>query len=277
MSQSKHPLESFQQYFTVRAAISLRDRQETYRIRYRVYCEEFGYEPAARFPNHMETDPFDDSSFNCLIIHVATGMAAGCVRICPASVSGVDQPLPYERSCAESLDPGAMVRVTPLRDRICEASRFAVDAAFRRRSGEALTRFGEIAALDLSDHERRTFPLVSVALMLAGTAMAEQLGRPHMFAVMEPFLPRLLKRSGMVFRRMGQDLDYHGIRAVYITDTREFVRDMAGEFRELYTWIHGHLEPLVSVAPMPRSARPQVHAGNSNRAVLTCARARGRS
>ncbi len=242
MVESKQPLDYFQRYFAVRQALTSRDCQETYRIRYRVYCEEFGYEPADRFPDRMETDELDDMSAHCLIVHVASGMAAGCVRMCSASANGVAQPLPYEKCCTASLDPVAMADFTAPRDMICEASRFAVDGAFRRRSGESLTRFGEIASLSLSDSERRTFPLISVALMLAGNAMAELLQRPYMFAVMEPFLPRLLKRSGMVFRRMGRDVDHHGIRAVYVTDTREFVRDMAPELRELYCWISSELE-----------------------------------
>ena len=150
MAESKNPLASFPEYFSIRLAVTPPYRQETYRIRYRVYCEEFGYEPAERFPNHMETDGFDGISTHCLITHLASGMAAGCVRMCPASINGVDQPLPYDQCCADGLDPVAMAGVTAPRDMRCEASRFAVDGAFRRRSGETLTRFGEIASLDLS-------------------------------------------------------------------------------------------------------------------------------
>lgn len=241
MIESKTPLDSFQHFFSVRPAVAHPDRHETARIRYRVYCEEFGYENPNRFPNQAETDAFDDHSVHCLITHVASGMPAGCVRICPATVDGEHRPLPYDLCCVASLDPEALASIDAPRDRLCEASRFAVDGAFRRRSGETFSRFGEIASLDLSDRERRTFPLISVALMLAGTAMAELLERPYMFAVMEPFLPRLLKRSGMLFQRMGRDVDHHGVRAVYVTDTREFVRNMDGEYRQLYTWIHGEL------------------------------------
>lgn len=242
MAESKSPLENFQEYFSVRRAVTPPYRQETYRIRYRVYCEEFGYEPAEHFRNHMETDGFDPISTHCLITHLASGMPAGCVRICPGSVNGVDQPLPFDLCCADSLYPEAMARVTAPRDKMSEASRFAVDGAFRRRSGEALTRFGEIASLDLSDMERRTFPLISLALLLAAAAIANLLGRPYVFSVMEPFLPRLLNRSGVAFLRMGQDVHHHGLRAVYLADARDFVRDMDAEFLKLYDWIHRELE-----------------------------------
>jgi len=240
----RHPLADFPQFFSLRPALCEADRNETYRIRYRVYCEEFGYEPAERFPHRMETDEFDELAAHCLITHNSSGQAAGCVRICPASLAGAHHPLPFDKCCAASLDQRMLARVAAAREHQCEASRFAVDGAFRRRSGEALTRFGEINSLELSDPERRTFPLLSVALMLAGLAMAERLGRPQIFAVMEPFLPRLLKRSGLNFRRMGQDVDHHGIRAVYLTDHEEFLRDLTGEFEILYQWILGELRGL---------------------------------
>jgi N-acyl amino acid synthase of PEP-CTERM/exosortase system len=243
-TDSRSVLADFPQFFSIRPALSEADRGETYRIRYRVYCQEFGYEPADRFPSRMETDEFDEVSAHCLITHIASGQAAGCVRICPASLAGAPHPLPFDKCCARSLDPEAMARVDAPRDHLCEASRFAVDGAFRRRSGEALTRFGEINSLGLSDPERRTFPLLSVTLMLAGLAMAERLGRPQIFAVMEPFLPRLLKRSGLVFRRMGRDVDHHGIRAVYLTDHQEFQRGLTGEFETLYQWILAELRGI---------------------------------
>lgn len=244
MADPKNPLAYFRRYFNVRQAVTEADRNETFRVRYRVYCEEFGYEPADRFPDKMEHDAIDPISTHCLITHVASRRPAGCVRICPASVDGVPAQLPFDQCCKSSLDPAAMetyVGGVP-RDRICEASRFAVDGAFRRRSGESLTRFGEIASLDLSDTERRTFPLISVALVLTAAAMADLIGRPYSFSVMEPFLPRLLRRSGMVFHRMGKDLDHHGIRAVYFTDARDFVHQMDDELRQFYTAIHRELE-----------------------------------
>ncbi|WP_295438478.1 PEP-CTERM/exosortase system-associated acyltransferase [uncultured Thiodictyon sp.] len=240
-SEGDNPLKDFRNFFSIRLATALSDRQETFKIRYHVYCEEFGYEPAARFSQRMETDDFDGVASHCLITHTRSGQSAGCVRICPATVNEAPHPMPYEQSCAASLDRAAMAAMTAARRQLCEASRFAVDGAFRRRSGERLTRFGGINALTVEVGERRTFPLISVALMLAGTAMAELLGRPYMFAVMEPFLPRLLQRSGMTFRRMGRDLDHHGIRAVYLTDTRDFVRNLTGELQEVYAWIHDRL------------------------------------
>jgi len=240
IEQSSGLLSSFRSYFSVQAATTDAEREAAYRIRYRVYCDEFGYEPRERFPSRMETDELDAVATHLLINHFATDMPAGCMRICPASDQGQPVPLPLEKCCHESLDLAA-TRFSAPREQICEASRFAVDSAFRRRSGERLSRFGEIASLSLSDHERRTFPLLTLVLMFTGVATAELLERPFMYALMEPFLPRLLKRFGLVFVRMGRDVNYHGTRAVYITDTRFLVHRLDKEMEALYRWVHDQL------------------------------------
>lgn len=248
MSQSD-VFESFQKYFSVEPAVSLCDRQKTYRIRYRVYCEEFAYEPSRHFPGGMEMDEFDGVAVHSLITHVATGIAAGSVRICPASVDGTDHILPFERCCASSLSSEALASIKAPRTQICEASRFAVDCAFRRRSGETATRFGDVESLDPTGAERRTFPMISMALLLACSAVSQILGRPYMFAVMEPFLPRLLKRTGIVFRRMGDDINYHGIRAVYLANTEEFASHVSKEFEPLYRSIYRALSSGLNARP----------------------------
>jgi len=237
ITESPYPLEDLQRYFTIGLAMTTTDLQETFRIRYRVYCEEFGYEPREYFPTGMEVDLFDEVATHCLVTHKGSGLAAGCVRICPASISATCHSMPYEKFCGASVDQVQHSVFRAPRERMCEASRFAVDGVFRRRSGEALTRFGEARSWDLSVSERRTFPLISVGLTFGAAVMAEQLGRTYVFALMEPFLPRLLRRFGICFNRVGRDVDYHGIRAVYYIDTDEFLMTMDRDFHQLYNWI----------------------------------------
>jgi N-acyl amino acid synthase of PEP-CTERM/exosortase system len=242
-------------------AVTPADLEETLRIRYRVYCEEFGYESPERFPDGMEADEFDEAATHCLVTHNGSGLAAGCVRICPASVKGSSNVMPYEKWCSGSLDEAPLIAFRAPREHLCEASRFAVDGIFRRRPGEAMTRFGKALLWELTDSERRTFPLISVGLTLGAAVMAERLKRPNLFALMEPFLPRLLTRFGVHFHRVGRDIDYHGIRAVYAIDTDEFVRTMGQEFRQLYSWItesvqnSQQLPSVLNPCPMPGNLR----------------------
>jgi N-acyl amino acid synthase of PEP-CTERM/exosortase system len=233
--------ENFQRYFSVKFAVTPKQKQQVYHIRYRVYCDEFGYEPADRFPDEMERDSYDEHALHCLIVH-RSGMPAGCVRLVPAHGDSSKFPLPFEQFCGESLDQGFIDSLGLERNSVCEISRLAVDGAFRRRSGEALTRFGEVDAMDCSRQEQRTFSLIAVAGFLAATALTELTGRTSVFAMMEPFLPRLLKRSGILFQRAGRDINYHGIRAPYFITTQSALDNMRSDLKELYDAILKQIE-----------------------------------
>ncbi|MDX1734231.1 MAG: GNAT family N-acyltransferase, partial [Halioglobus sp.] len=89
--------ENFLRYFDVVYAGSADLMQEVYGIRYRVYCEEFKYEPSVAFPDKQEKDEYDESSLHALILHKSSGLAAGCVRMVSAAPN--DEPLPFEKNC----------------------------------------------------------------------------------------------------------------------------------------------------------------------------------
>jgi N-acyl amino acid synthase of PEP-CTERM/exosortase system len=224
----------FQKYFNLELATTAEQLEKVYRVRYRVYCEEFHYEPVNAFPDHLETDEFDASSRHCLVAHKATGMPAGCARLV---LAGERSLLPMEKFCAGAIDEKFIRPFDGKRHTICEFSRLGVDGAFRRRLGERESRFGEISALDCSKREQRTFSMIAVATILSALAMSEIIGRPHCFAMMEPFLPRLLRRSSIIVHPAGKETEYHGVRAPYYFETRELVSHMAEELQEFYAVI----------------------------------------
>ena len=239
MGQLHYPLsENFLRYFDVAFAGTRTLKEDAYRIRYSVYCEEFQYEPGESFPNRQETDAFDQYSLHALVTHKSTGLPAGCVRlVSPAESDGSDL-LPFENHCADSLDNAFVDNLAIDRTSICEISRLAVDSAFRRRAGEQITRYGEVDGLDCTQQERRTFSIIAVACFLAATALTDISRRTNVFAMMEPFLPRLLRRSGIEFQRAGADIDYHGLRAPYFITTESAVNNMRADLKELYQEIY---------------------------------------
>lgn len=228
--------ESFATYFLVQIAHTQAQRDSVYAIRYNVYCKEFGYESPAAFPDGRERDEYDDQAIHALIIHRATGRPAACVRLVPARSEDENIPLPFEKYCAESIDT-AFVRGLGLdRSTLCEISRLAVDGRFRRRACDEGNSYGVIGP-SFSKEELRTFPLIAVAAFLAATALTEVSGRGNVFAMMEPFLPRLLRRSGIAFKRAGRDADYHGMRAPYFITSRSAIDNMKPELLSLYLHI----------------------------------------
>ncbi len=244
---SKEPslVDDFQQFFTVEVASTPEQLRQVGHVRYRVYCEEFHYEPTDTFPDGVETDQFDQHSLHCLITHKASQSPAGCVRLVER---GNGQLLPMEKFCWDAIDPEYRKLISSHGHQSCEISRLAVDGQFRRRSGEHLTRFGSPEALDYSLREKRTFSLIAVAAYLSACAMADLTGRYRIYAMMEPFLPKLMQRSGIPFTRAGSDLDYHGLRAPYVTGSEEVVAGLLPELRELYDVIHTKFSREISLA-----------------------------
>lgn len=230
--------ENFQRYFTVEFAAEEALKREVFHTRFNVYCKELEYEPIDNFTDEQEFDEFDGYSLHCLIRHKESGLVAGCVRLVPADSDGEHVALPFEKYCMESLDTAFVAGLRLERDTVCEISRLAVDGVFRRRSHEAMGRFGDVQQLVFADEERRVFPLIAVSAFLAATSLTVLTGRTNVFAMMEPFLPRLLKRSGIAFHRAGHDVYYHGVRAPYFITAQAAVDSMKPELKELYDTIH---------------------------------------
>jgi N-acyl amino acid synthase of PEP-CTERM/exosortase system len=234
--------ESFDRFFSVTLADSDELLKQTQKIRFNVYCKEFGYEDRTHFPDGLEIDEFDKQSTHALIVHRATLTPAGCVRMVPTLRDCPDSPLPFEKHCVDSLDRQFLDSLGLDRSTVCEISRLAVDGTFRRRGAkERQTRFGHVEDLQFSSAEKRTLPMIAVAAYLAATAITERTGNTNVFAMMEPFLPRLLSRSGINFEQAGERIEYHGTRAPYFITTQSALETMNPHLRDLYDMIRHQL------------------------------------
>ena len=110
--------------------------------------------------------------------------------------------------------------------------------------------------MDCTKRELRTFSLIAIASFVSAFAVSDHIDRTNAFAMMEPFLPRLLQRSGVVVARVGEDIDYHGARAPYHITTQDAVDGMPDELRELYRVIHAKFSG--SLALVDHSAKSAV-------------------
>ena len=244
MTEKKIASELLCSYFVFARALSPEQQEQIFRLRYEVYCREFGYEREEDCPGQRETDPYDAAADHCLLRHRDSGIAAGCVRLVlpdDPGHSGVMQ-LPLEEACAASLNHHRFHPSLLPRNEICEVSRLAVLPTFRRRHGEEKTPFGDPEGLVFSSRERRAFPLLAVGLFLAATAMVGLAGRHHVFAIMEPRLARLLERSGLHFTQVGKVVEYHGRRAPFYIDQRLAEESMIDPLKELYREIRSELQ-----------------------------------
>lgn len=214
MSTSTDIARAFGQHFSIVLGRDLDTIRSAQRLRYEVYCREYGFEREEDCPGGLEQDDYDPLAYHCLIKHQATDTVAGCLRLIPHPPEPA-QLLPIEQHCAAALI-GATRRPSGLPQReVCEISRIAVSAQFRRRLTEHETPLGNPVSAENDDLAARIYPMLAVALFMAARVMMLGFQRPCVFAMMEPRLARMLLRVNMVFDRLGPVVDYHGQRAAY--------------------------------------------------------------
>jgi N-acyl amino acid synthase of PEP-CTERM/exosortase system len=235
-------LSAFNQFFELIHADTDALRAQVFQLRYQVYVVETGFEREADCKIgkaadgqiiRWEEDEFDIRSDHYLLRHRRTGAYAATTRlILPQD----DEPYPIEMHC--KLDEP--VNDPSIRRHLSEISRFAVSKAFKRRLGEAQSVAGVASDIEVyfEEHERRVLPHISLGLFAAVMRMAQVHGISHCYAVMEPALVRLLGRFGILFRRIGPDVEHHGRRVPSITiadETLPNIKTVAPQVWELIT------------------------------------------
>lgn len=210
--------ETFYRYFEVIEANTPDLVDQTYQLRYQVYCVENAFEDPASFPDHREIDEYDGSrSVYSVIRHRQQGVITATVRLVLANDADISAPFPIENNCAESFESAGLATHLLPRAHIAEISRFAVSKNFKRRLGEAGTVAGigpESANYTADDPSQgaRVLPHLILGLFTAIVRMSAAKDVKVWYAVMEQPLLRLLTRFGIEFKPIGGLVDYHGLR-----------------------------------------------------------------
>ncbi len=230
-------IKGFEEFFQIQRADSSAVLNDIYRIRYGVYCKEFGYD----LPSHqgLERDEFDRYSSHCLLSHKQTGEKVGCIRVIslPETVSSME--LPFVTHCADSLYPEQVDVLSINPNDVCEISRVAVVSEFRRRPGEASSKEGlatELNPIGKNTTLHRRFPFIAPSLYLAAGAIFLSSKKKDIFVATEPKLIKNLSTMGVRFNQVSDITNYHGLRAVYqfsrksLQEDIQAMPDMLNEF-----------------------------------------------
>ncbi|WP_020408150.1 PEP-CTERM/exosortase system-associated acyltransferase [Hahella ganghwensis] len=210
-------------------------RQHVFQIRHQVYCEELKFEPPR--PDGLEIDDCDLYSSHCLIRHIPTDRYAGCVRVvCPTQP---EEKLPIQKYCSHAYQDSSLRPESFPSNRICEISRLAVLAEFRRRKSDKYggAGTGVINEITYSEEELRCFPFISIGLYLAAAGLALEKGIEHAFVMMEPRLARSMALIGIQFEQIGPAIEYHGQRAPYYINQEIFLKSLKPGFKALESGI----------------------------------------
>jgi len=203
-------------------------RTAIFRLRYQVYCLEWGFEKEEDHPGGVETDEFDPHA-----VHIAARLkGAPSTEVIGTSrvIVGceVDR-FPIECHCSffSEFKP-------PPREFSGEISRLAVSKHFRRRAVDKLifshgdpAYESEQALSAASAQDRRKSENEIVAgIYMHLYAESKRLGITHWYAVMAKGLHLLLKRWGVVFHPIGPELNYHGWRGPYLAEIAEIEKNL---------------------------------------------------
>ncbi|MBV9385589.1 MAG: PEP-CTERM/exosortase system-associated acyltransferase [Chroococcidiopsidaceae cyanobacterium CP_BM_ER_R8_30] len=244
----------FDEHFKLVVANTPKLQAEVYKLRYKVYCQELGYEREEDCPNGMEQDIYDQHSIHCLLLHRKSGVYAGCVRLVLPKPNHSGTNLPFERVFGQGLQSSLKELKHLSYDAVGEVSRLAVTAEFRKRIGETETTHGVATEqYEAKENERRYFPLIALGLYLAATGVAMELGLDSALTLMEPRLARHLRRFGIRFRQVGELVEFHGQRGLFQISQDAALDDMDADTYELLQRLRSQIKQSLRHYPVKLS------------------------
>ena len=225
---------------------------DSYALRYEVYCKERHFLTPENYPTNLEIDPYDNHS-----IHVGgidnNGVMIGTVRLVLPSAKG----FPLFEHCdlfpefRHLADQSAQMTTA-------EVSRLAISKSYRRRLNDGFYNIEYKGDCDAERHgeqrsrahisdagmHRRHKPEIIWGLYKAMYQASKLQGITHWFAAMEKPLLRLMRRCFHIdFTPIGPELDYYGPVVPYIIGMAEIEGALLHHRSDLSADFFNGLEP----------------------------------
>src|SRR5581483_1155999 len=223
-------VESFQARFEVVPANSDSLRDEVYRVRHRVYCEEFRFERISE--DGLERDQYDHCSTSILIRDVPAGEFIACARIVHTNPCSPADPLPFEVATQGRLNESLLCSRPVNRASVGEISRLAVVSRYRRRKGDA----GSPAPLsheDFSEAPGSRFPFILAGLYVGILASASIEKMQRLYLLSEARLATHIGRIGVGIIPIGEPIEYRGMRIPSMIEVAEVTTALRGYIHTL--------------------------------------------
>jgi N-acyl-L-homoserine lactone synthetase len=186
--------------------------REAQRLRYRVYCEERGFEPGE---NGLEMDAFDENARHVLVRSRDSGEVLGTVRVVLGKEPSGHDSFPMHRVC----DTYVLAPLPALATG--EISRFA------------LTR-------DRPGISPASAALMRLFLMRGIVAVSGRHQLTHWCAIMEQSLLRLLRSTAIHFHQVGPMVEFHGMRQPAVGAISTVLGRIRIEKPQIWAFITGH-------------------------------------
>lgn len=207
---------------------------ESYRLRYQVYCHERHFLPAEDYEKGLETDAYDPYSVHLGVLNNQEQLVATARMVRRSSLG-----YPLLLHCA--IDDGRTLRDEPGRI-VIEVSRLAVSRNYNRRAGDGFYSLQGPDPRKVGEQRKGGGEIV-MALYKALYQASKRRGITHWLMAAERSLRRLITRYGFPFSAIGPESDYYGLVSPYVMDLREFDTVIAsGRIPILQQFLEG-LEP----------------------------------
>ena len=202
--------------------------KDTFKMRYQVYAEEFGFEKKEDHPGGLETDEYEGDSIHCACLNDQDAVV-GTIRLVLNSEKG----FPMEHAVPDLSFIGEM----PDRDNIAEISRLTVSKDLRRRREDGM--YGVESYLTESEggilpdkgpipeeFQGRKNPIIVLGLYQIMYQESRRRGFTHWYMITETKLFNALKKYGFLFHQIGEPVWYHGERTPYLGIIEEVERHL---------------------------------------------------
>lgn len=237
----------FNSHFEIKTNVDREIQDESFKMRYQVYCLERGMKSSDGFTRCRERDEFDSNSLHGIVQHRDSNRTMGTVRLVRSRHDIFGQRFPLEEAFPSLLrEHGLNDRILP-RSTTAEISRLAISKISQRD----LPQLGGEQVLSRAGgyFNGRCYPLVTFGLFVALMRLSARHDITHWLAIMEPSLLRLLSRFGIAFQRIGGVVDFHGRRQPCygrVEDIRARVRDVE---RDLFDLAEHHTHRVKPMMP----------------------------
>ncbi|MDA3789577.1 MAG: PEP-CTERM/exosortase system-associated acyltransferase [Desulfobacula sp.] len=202
-------------------------KKDTFRMRYEVYAEEFGFEKKEDHPDGLETDAYEDESIHFACLNQSDSVI-GTIRL----VLDSDKGFPIEHAVKTDI-----IGEMPDRSKIAEISRLTVSKDLRRRKEDGIhgvesyitKKEGGILPDDgpIPDEMKgRKSPILVLGLYQVMYHESRRRGITHWYMITEEKVFYALKKYGFLFHQIGEPVWYHGWRIPYLGIVEEIEREL---------------------------------------------------
>jgi len=192
---------------------------DVYRLRYKVYIQEWGFERPEDHPLGIETDGYDMQAVQIAAFRRESDSIIGTARLIRHSFEGfpIEKNMQVDRVLASEV----------LKD-TCEISRLAVSKDYRRRAGDNLiyseNAFSSVPLATGEAERRDSENDIVLGLIRKICEFSGREGFLYWYVGMAKGLYVLLKRRKIVFEPIGPEIDYHGLRRPYFGRVDEILK-----------------------------------------------------